>query len=301
MSRLEIPTPAKINLGLAVRGRRPDGYHEIETILQLVDLTDRLILEREETGQISLETDHPSLPNDEKNLVYQAARLLQRHTGSSWGVRMQLQKHIPIGAGLGGGSGNAAFALWGLNELWELGLTREELQELGRALGSDVPFFLFAAQAVGTGKGDALSPLPPLPPLPVLLINPGFSLSTALIYRRVRLVLTKRENRITMLRRFFLMGDVEAIGRHLFNDLETVVLEDHPVIGEMKEALLARGAEGAIMSGSGPTVLGLFAERQTAQDALLHLQQEHRGWWIHLTTTLPSLEDMWQRVRRDGT
>ncbi len=297
MQRLRLVSPAKVNLGLAVQGKRPDGYHDLETVFQLIDLTDTLILELDLSGAISLSTDQVELPTGEDNLVYQAALLLRRYTRCSLGVKMTLQKVIPVGAGLGGGSSNAAYTLWGLNILWKLDLRSEELRTLAQQLGSDVPFFLFAAQAIGRGRGHDLSPLPSTPPFSVVLLNPGFSLSTAEVYGRYKLRLTNRENRITMLTHFLQTGNTLALGRHLFNDLESAVLDDYPVIKEMKEALLTRGATGAIMSGSGPTVFGLFADMYTAQEALVDLQEKHHGWWSRKTTTIHSLDSVWQRVR----
>jgi 4-diphosphocytidyl-2-C-methyl-D-erythritol kinase len=171
---------------------------------------------------------------------------------------------------------------------------------LAAQLGSDVPFFLYAAQAIGRGRGHDLSPLSASPPYSVLLLNPRFSLSTAEVYRRYNLQLTKPENRITMLTHFLQIGDIRALGSHLFNDLEEVVSEEYPVIREMKEMLLAYGAAGAVMSGSGPTVFGLFADVHIAQDALARLRKRHAHWWSYLTTTISSLDTVWQRVTRDG-
>lgn len=248
-------TSAKVNLVLEVLGKRPDGYHELSTVLQAVDLFDRLTVQTAET--ITLETSDAALPVDDGNLVVRAARLLRDAAGFEAGARIVLDKRIPVAAGLGGGSSDAAATLWGLNRLWGLRWRRERLVELAVALGMDVPFFLGAGRALGTGRGEVLAPLPGTGGYALVLVNPGVPLSTREVYRRVpegwRAEAVGTRRLVEALR----TRNVARVAAALSNHLERWVEPAMPVIGRMKAALLAAGALGAVMSGSGPTVFGL--------------------------------------------
>jgi 4-diphosphocytidyl-2-C-methyl-D-erythritol kinase len=280
-------TSAKVNLALEVLGKRGDGYHEIATVLQAVDLFDRLKLEAADT--LSLHTDDPDLPTDDGNLVIRAARLLQKAAGVEAGARIRLIKRIPVAAGLGGGSSDAAATLWGLHRLWRLRWPKARLQELAVELGMDVPFFLGSGRAVARGRGERLTVLPGGGGYALVLVNPRVPLSTREVYGRVpegwRAEPTGTERVIEALR----TRNVTKIAAALTNNLESVVEPVLPVIGRMKAALLAAGALGAIMSGSGPTVFGMARSLDHARQ--IRTRVSRAGWacWAVRTNSGPAI------------
>ena len=266
MKRISIKTPAKINLGLKIKGLRPDGYHEIETTMQMVGLFDELTFEKIEEG-IDLITDTEITSSMEENIVYKAFSLLSGKA-RGYGVRIRLKKNIPMSAGLGGGSSDGAATLVGLNRLWGTGLNRKELMDFGRRLGSDVPFFLFGPSALARGRGDLLAPVKPLNEW-ILLINPLLPVSTAWVYKTYEKfkelgsetkLLTKRRDNIK------LSGFQQRITKYI-NDLEKVTLLKFPEIEKIKDDLIGSGAMVAQMSGSGPTVFGIFSKKKYAEEA----------------------------------
>ncbi len=261
---MKILSPAKINLFLRVRGKRPDGYHELFSLMCCITLFDEILLHIDTGNLITLECSHPGVPSDATNLAHRAACLFQQKLGSSRGIDIRLTKNIPVAAGLGGGSGNAASVLLALNTVYENPFSRAQLMEVGLVLGADVPFFIFQKPAIATGIGDVLDHFEGELPYHFLLLYPEISVSTAEIYQNLNLTLTKDEKKPTSthlkLTRF-------EPARHLTNDLETVTANKHPEIGMLKERLLAQGAIGALMSGSGPTVFGLFNDIETAKSA----------------------------------
>lgn len=271
--------PAKINLGLAVHGRRADGYHDISTVFLKVSLTDVLMFEAMPRG-IVVQCDHPAVPGDARNLVYQAAAAL-KPLAPGHGVRIRLKKTIPVAAGLGGGSSDAAATLAGLNTLWELGLSRAELVRYGASLGADVPFFLLpSTAALGQGRGDELDPVACPQDFSLVLVNPRQSLSTAWVYSQYKFELTARGNNTTILRQRLESGEVAELAAALFNDLEKVVLPRFPGVQEVKQALARPGVAGVCMSGSGPSVYALCTSQAVAHDVAAVLQ--HRAWdvWV---------------------
>ncbi|MDX1763098.1 MAG: 4-(cytidine 5'-diphospho)-2-C-methyl-D-erythritol kinase [bacterium] len=286
MGGIVVQAPAKINLVLRVLGKRPDGYHEIESIMQMVSLYDTLSIEEGGRG-ILLETDHPDLPVGEENLIVRAARLACDETGRQPALRIGLKKKIPIAAGLGGGSSDAAATLGGLNRLWGEPIAAKRLSVLAESLGMDVPFFLDGPTALATGRGERLEKLPPpSPPLSVLLVNPGIKVSTAAAYGALKLGLTIANKHISI-RRFFIATFEEARAV-LENDLEQVTLKAYPEIREIKESLLKLGALGALMSGSGSTVFGLFPDLESATTAkrAFAARPDHS---VHLAQTLSAV------------
>lgn len=290
--KLAFRTPAKINLGLQILGKRADGFHELETLLQMVSLYDDIELETRPSG-IELECEHPDIPRDESNLVVKAARLLQDKFPSrrDLGARIRLIKRIPAGGGLGGGSGNAAGVLLGLNVLWDLGLKKADLLSLAGKLGSDVPFFLFAPCALGKGRGEILSPVQPSKKFNVVLVFPRFPIATAWVYRNLKLELTNKANHINLLQKFLSSSDVKLLGLNLYNDLECVVLQNHAVIQTLKDNLLISGAVGSLLSGSGSTVFGIFDDPKKAQEACSGLLKKE-SWDVFLTETVHSLSQL---------
>ena len=219
--------------------------------------------------KVELFCDTPEIPNDETNLVVKAARLLQKHfPGSCAGVNITLKKSIPSGAGLGGGSGNAAGVLLALNHLWDLKISRENLIAISAELGSDVPFFLMSPCAIGTGKGEILEPINNPINLYILMIYPNLPLSTPWVYGNLKLKLTKHKNNISILANFLMRSEFAQLGAALYNDLEPVVFKRYPEILEIKNELLRSGAGGALLSGSGSTVFGIFDKPDLAKKAL---------------------------------
>jgi 4-diphosphocytidyl-2-C-methyl-D-erythritol kinase len=270
VNELTIHTPAKINLCLSVTGRRSDGYHEVEMVMQAVGLYDVVTVRTAGEG-IAVACGAPGVPDGEGNIAWKAAEAMRVRAGSVSGLRITIRKNIPSAAGLGGGSSDAAAVLAACNRLLGLDLGREELAAMGARLGMDVPFFLYAPTALARGRGELLTPLPPPSPFWVLLVNPGFETSTAWAYKNLNFGLTKRVdcNNIASL-------PVAKIAEKLHNDLETVTAAAHPEIGEMEQALIGAGALGARMSGSGPTVFGLFEDEGSCRRAARSL--DLRGW-----------------------
>lgn len=274
MERISLRAPAKVNLRLDVLGKRPDGYHEIRTWMYPISLADELRIQKVDTAAITISCTHPDLPLDEENLSYRAADLFLKEHALSGGVQIEIVKHIPLAAGLGGGSSDAAAVLKGMNILWNNNVPLEGLMEMGAQIGADVPFFLFGKGAVMGGRGErVVKPLPPLK-LWMLLINPGLPLSTKQVYEQGKWGLTKDrgDNRISMPSQ-----DLEKMGTFLHNDLEGPALELLPTIGHIKESMLAAEASGVLMTGSGPTVFGLFAQESEAERAAKDLKMEE-GW-----------------------
>ncbi|PIR00576.1 MAG: 4-(cytidine 5'-diphospho)-2-C-methyl-D-erythritol kinase [Nitrospinae bacterium CG11_big_fil_rev_8_21_14_0_20_45_15] len=286
--KLEIRTPAKINLGLKILGKRDDGYHELETLFQMVDFYDHLEFESIPAG-IQLECDTPGIPVDSSNLVWRAAEVLKEGQKEVPGVSIRLTKKIPSGAGLGGGSGNAAGTLLALNKLWDLKLTRPQLQKIAATLGSDIPFFLESPCALGQGRGERLTALQGAEKFDVLLVSPHFPISTAEVYGRLKWGLTNSGNDISILRKFLSKSDVQGLAGCLFNDLEPGVLEKHSQIQEIKDMLTGLGASGALLSGSGSTVFGVFSDSEKAEKALMNFPKG--DWDLKHCKTLNSFAD----------
>lgn len=264
----------KINLLLNILGRRPDGFHELETVMQPVPLFDELEFTRT-SGTLELTCDQPGLPCDGSNLVVRAGRAFGEAAGIMDGVRLHLRKRIPMEAGLGGGSGNAATTLLGMNELFDRPLRVEQLQQLAAGLGSDVPFFLQSSPALATGRGESIEPLPAFPRLQgltLVLLHPGFGISTPWAYRtlaRFPDALNGRPGRARELIRALEAGtESNHWGALLYNSLEAPAFWKHPVLELYVEAFKELGASGALMSGSGSTVFAWFAQRAAAEQAL---------------------------------
>jgi 4-diphosphocytidyl-2-C-methyl-D-erythritol kinase len=252
---MNILSPAKINLLLHVCRKRPDGYHELISLMCRINLFDEISLQVDEGGSIRVYCFHPQVPRDATNLVHRAASLFQKELDTGQGVEIRLKKNIPVAAGLGGGSSNAASVLMALNACYDHPFSKEYLMEMGFRLGADVPFFIFQKPAIATGLGEKLDAFEGDLPYHILLLFPGFSVSTAETYQNLNLGLTKEEKKPTS---NHLKLDRFNPAQHLRNDLEKVTALKYPEISRVKEKLLNLGAVGALMSGSGPTVFGLF-------------------------------------------
>lgn len=257
------PAFAKINLSLEVVGRRPDGYHELRTIFQTIDLHDLLEIEATATPDVRLTCDDPNLPCDERNLVVRAAQALQAAAQTRRGARIRLQKRIPTQAGLGGGSSDAAATLLALRRLWAVNVSDAELHRIAAGLGADVPFFLTGGTALGLGRGDVIHPLPDAVLPFIVLIHPNVSVPTGPVFRRLNADLTDA----AAVRTLAASLSVGVNWRQAGNDLEAVVFEDFPAVREARDRLYVWGAQTARMSGSGGVVFGLFEDAATSETA----------------------------------
>jgi 4-diphosphocytidyl-2-C-methyl-D-erythritol kinase len=261
--------PAKINLFLRVLRKRADGYHDIVSLMQKITLYDELIFSPLPTG-IVLSCPGSDLPVSEDNLVFRAAQSIFAYANYPFGVEIKLTKKIPLAAGLGGGSSDAATTLIALNKICSLNFKKNELMKLGAKIGADVPFFIFGNNALASGIGDKLQALQDLPKINLVLIKPRFELSTKMVYENLNLRLTKGKNNYSI-PRFLELGDMI---RELHNDLESVSLKMHPDLADLKKMLLKHGALGALMSGSGPTVFGVFRSGKEAEKVLEIIEKE---------------------------
>lgn len=287
MHSYRLISPAKINLLLEIIGDRPDGFHELVMVMQTVDLADELELKPLGGDRIRLHCDHPQVPLDETNLAYRAAQLMQTQFPGRGGVDITIQKKIPIGAGLAGGSANAAGVLVGLDLMWELGLTQDELHTLGAQLGSDVPFSISGGTALALGRGERLSPLADLEGLYAVLAKyRSLSVSTPWAYQTYRAAFgdtyaqtptTQDERRRTgpsvPLLAAIAHRDREMIGQSLYNDLEKAVFPAHAQVEQLTKVLAQENPLGTLMSGSGPTVFALTDSREKAQTLANEVQQ----------------------------
>jgi 4-diphosphocytidyl-2-C-methyl-D-erythritol kinase len=273
---------AKINLHLEVLEKRPDGYHEIQTLMQRVDLSDEMEIHPGGQG-IRLIPEGEAVPPGMDNLACQAARLFCREAGIPEQLEIRIRKRIPVGAGLGGGSGNAAAVLAALNNFFQTGLNADLLMQLGARLGADIPFFLFLKPALARGKGERLSPVSVPEGLGFLLLIPPFRISTAWSYETFdRLTGGKRKEGTPLSASYETLADLLAI---LKNDLEIPALSRYPEIGWMKEELLRRGARGALMTGSGPVTFGIFPSKEETEEALKKLVLP-QGWKADICSAL---------------
>lgn len=265
---------AKINLGLDVLRRREDGYHEVKMIMQTVDIYDTLLFEKKAEPGIVLKVDKEELSAGADNLICRAAKLLLQTAGVEQGVEISLQKRIPIAAGMAGGSADAAETLLGLNELFGLGFTLERLQALGVTLGADIPYCLMGGTALAEGIGEILTALPSPPQCVLVIAKPDIDVSTKFVYGNLRAEALPYHPDIDGMIDAIKAGSLEGITKRLGNVLETVTVEAYPIIDTIKERMKNRGAENALMSGSGPTVFGIFTEEKTALEAAKQIREQ---------------------------
>ncbi|MCA0170799.1 4-(cytidine 5'-diphospho)-2-C-methyl-D-erythritol kinase [Bacillus sp. RAR_GA_16] len=262
--KLSVKAPAKINLALDVLHKRPDGFHEVEMVMTNVDLADRLELTELRRNEIIIESTSGFVPDDQRNLAFQAAALLKKKFNIRQGIAIKIDKQIPVAAGLAGGSSDAAATLRGLNELWELGLTYDQLADIGSEIGSDVAFCVYGGTALAKGRGEIIQPIEAPPPCWVILAKPSIGVSTAEVYRRLR---TNEMNHPDVKGMMQAIEDknYEGICDLLGNVLEDVTLKLHPEVRQIKEKMESLGADGVLMSGSGPTVFGLTRHESRMQ------------------------------------
>ena len=280
MKNLQLKAPAKVNYRLDVLGKRADGYHDLRMIMQRVDLCDEIEISLSERPGIRVACGRAGVPDGPGNIAWRAADALLKLSGREVGIDISITKKIPVAAGLGGGSSDAATVLMGVNELLELGLSDERLMEIGVKLGADVPFFIFKKPALAEGIGNLLTALDQVPELWVVLVNPGIHCSTAWVYQNLQL--TRKEDAAIVSRSYGSLDEVCAV---LANDLEPVTFARFPAVQELKELLIKQGARGALMSGSGSTVFGLFADESSARCAADEIAKA-RGWFSVAVRTI---------------
>jgi len=290
---LTLPSPSKINLFLRILEKREDGYHDIETLLQMVDLCDQLTFRVPTHPRIEIRSTGRPIPLGQENLVHRAVELVRKETGAGHGIEIEIQKNIPVSAGLGGGSGNAAVTLRALNGLWNLGLSKDQLNCLGSMLGADVPFFLNGPTAIGRGVGDRLESVSPPEPFPVVLVKPEIDVSTAWAYGATKIGLTTEKPEFTIPSFGFTGFRRGVMGFDPVNDLEPAVQERYPVVSKIKTRLKELGADPVRMSGSGPTVFGIFSDEGKAQSAYRTIRQEK--WTSYLVWTIGRITDLYPK------
>ena len=267
MDSIWINAPAKINIGLDVLRRREDGYHEVKMIMQSIRLFDRLTLTKSDTPGIRLTTNLRFLPVNEDNLVYKSAKLLMEEFHIEGGLDIQLDKRIPVAAGMAGGSTDAASCMLAMNDLYELGLSKNQLMKRGVTLGADIPYCILKGTALSEGIGEKLSTIPKTPDCYILIAKPNIHVSTKFVY--TNLVLDETTNHPDIDRMITAMKnrDLHDLCAHMGNVLETVTIPAHPEIAEIKKCMMEHGALGSLMSGSGPTVFGIFDDLDKAKFA----------------------------------
>ena len=283
MDRLELKALGKINLGLDVLGRRENGYHDVRMVMQTVYLYDKIWMEKTKDPQITLETNLYYLPVNENNLAYQAAKLLMDEFDIKEGVNIRLEKHIPVAAGMAGGSSNAAAVLYGMNQMFSLGLSREELMERGVKLGADVPYCIMRGTALAEGIGEELSQLPRIPRCHVLIAKPPISVSTKMVYEKLDALELVEHPDIDGIIEGLNAGDLKKITGCMGNVLEKVTIEEYPVIEQIKDVMKENGALNAMMSGSGPTVFGIYDDKRKARAAAAKIRQAGLARQVYVT------------------
>jgi len=285
MESIRLKARAKINLSLDVLGKREDGYHDVRMIMQTIGIYDRIIITRIPEDKIRIQTNLFYLPVNENNLIYKAAALLKNECGFSGGVEVNLNKFIPVAAGLAGGSSDAASTLFGMNKLFDLGLSQKKLMQLGVQIGADVPYCLMRGTALAEGIGDKLLKLKPVPHMWIVIAKPPINVSTKLIYEHLDMHKIVKHPDIDGMIQAIYNEDIERIAVKMGNVLERVTIPLYPVIQSIKKDMLSYGAVNAMMSGSGPTVFGIFPDEQTALKCQSFLKLKKEAKQVYITET----------------
>ncbi|MBN2096985.1 MAG: 4-(cytidine 5'-diphospho)-2-C-methyl-D-erythritol kinase [Candidatus Omnitrophica bacterium] len=293
MRTLKLKAPAKVNLYLQVLKRRPDGFHDIETIFEKIDLCDTITLKKLNTPGIELFCS-AGLAQDNRNLAYQAAQAIFQNTGCEQGVELRITKRIPVAAGLGGGSSDAASVLLGLNRLFSFGLSKKQLAKLAEQLGADVPFFIFpGARAIGRGKGEDLTTLRLNKKYWYILVIPRpIKVSTRKMYQSLRIALTKRASRAKIVLQALKKSDLTSLNKNSYNSFESVLVKKYRQILVIKKALQSSGCAATLVSGSGPCVFGVTQTRKEAAEISKSLRAKSKNWQVITCKTFSSVKNM---------
>lgn len=262
MNTIQMKAYGKVNLGLDVIRRRKDGYHEVRMIMQTVQLYDKITMEERRKKGITLETNLSFLPVNENNIAYKAARMLMEEFHIPGGLNIKIEKHIPVAAGMAGGSTDGAAVLYGVNRMYQLGLTRRQLMERGVRLGADVPYCIMRGTVLSEGIGEILTPVAAMPDCYILIAKPPISVSTKYVYEHLKLDSVERHPDIDGMVAAMEAGNLRGVADRMENVLETVTIPEHPEIERIKEVMCSEGALNAMMSGSGPTVFGIFEDKK---------------------------------------
>lgn len=299
MREITLKSRAKINLTLDVVGKRDDGYHLLETVMQSLKLHDQITMTVLDVDEIQIKSNLPWLPCDDRNLAYKGVQLMRERFQIKKGVRIVMSKRIPVSAGLGGGSSNCAAAMVGMNRLFSLGLKRFELEALASEIGSDIPYCIRRGTVLGTGIGTELTNITPCPPCFVALAKMPVSVSTVTVYKNLDLDQIENHPRAEVMEMAMKNRDIHAMGQALGNVLERVTMERFPRIRDMKETFLELGAKGALMSGSGPTVFALFDTYDEARKAANAVKRQYGLKEVFVTETFQELSYQ-QRMMKGG-
>jgi len=290
MNSIAIKAYAKINLGLDVIRKRPDGYHDIKTIMQTVSLYDTVIIRKTRFQTVTVSSNLNFLPTDQRNLAYKAVQVFREKYPFREGLNIYLNKRIPVSAGLAGGSADAAATLKGLDRLYKTELSPEELMSLGLKVGADVPFCLLTGTALAEGIGEKLQPLPPMPDCHILLVKPDINVSTKYVYENLRLNEEIRHPDIDAMHEALRNKDLYRLASLMENILETVTAREYPIIEEIKDKMKENGALASLMSGSGPTVYGIFDSQSKAEKAFGFFKSSVYGRQVVLTRPYNTLQ-----------
>ena len=283
MDKIELKALGKINLGLDVLGKRPNGYHDVRMVMQTIYLYDQIIMEKKKESGIEISTNLLYLPVNENNLAYRAARLLMDEFDIHTGVKISLTKHIPVAAGMAGGSSNAAAVLYGMNRMYGLGLSMEELMERGVTLGADVPYCIMRGTVLAEGIGEILTPLPAMPKCQIVVAKPPVSVSTKMVYEKLDSHRIEDHPDIDGIIDGLKEEDLKKVADCMGNVLEKVTVEAYPVIEKIKQCMKEGGALNAMMSGSGPTVFGIFEDRKQAKKAAARIKETRLAKQVYVT------------------
>lgn len=283
MDKLELKAYGKINLGLDVIRKRPDGYHDLDMVMQMVDVYDDVILTRLEGTEIVVRTDTTVLSNGKDNLAYMAAKMLMDEFGIAQGLEITIRKRIPIAGGMAGGSSDCAATLTGVNQMFDLGLGKEELMERGVRLGADVPYCILGGTAIARGIGEILTPLPTPPKCHVIIAKPPVSVSTAFVYGNIKPDKIEKRPDIEAMVSAIKAQNLYKLAESLYNVMEDITVPKYPIIQEIKTVMLENGALNSIMSGSGPTVFGLYDDIEKAEQTVELLKAKGLTEQLYLT------------------
>lgn len=283
MDKLELKAYGKINLGLDVIRKRPDGYHDLDMVMQMVDVYDDVILTRLEGTEIVVRTDTTVLSNGKDNLAYMAAKMLMDEFGIAQGLEITIRKRIPIAGGMAGGSSDCAATLKGVNQMFDLGLGKEELMERGVRLGADVPYCILGGTAIARGIGEILTPLPTPPKCHVIIAKPPVSVSTAFVYGNIKPDKIEKRPDIEAMVSAIKAQNLYKLAESLYNVMEDITVPKYPIIQEIKTVMLENGALNSIMSGSGPTVFGLYDDIEKAEQTVELLKAKELTEQLYLT------------------
>lgn len=288
MDSVILKARAKINLGLDVIRKREDGYHEVKMIMQSLNLYDKVTISKIQDKEIRITTNRSYLPTNEDNLMYKAAKLMMDEYNIDLGVEIHLEKFIPVAAGMAGGSSDAAATLVGINQLFGLGISRKELMKQGVKIGADVPFCIMRGTVLAEGIGEKLTKLKPMPSCPIVIAKPGINVSTKFVYENLKLDDSMVHPDIDGIIESIKQGDIPGVCGKMGNVLEIVTIKEYPVIEEIKQEMLNMGAYNSLMSGSGPTVFGIFETRQQAQACADKLKNSLLAKQVYITDVFGS-------------